>query len=374
MGADPRDERLLRTFLDLVVIDSPTGEEAAVAAYCVTALESAGCEVSLDDSQHVTGANVGNLVAVLPGTTASVLELSAHMDCVMPCRGVEPYIEDRIVRSAGETVLGADDKAGLAAAIECVRRLSEDGGPRPTVRLIFSVSEEIGLVGAKALMPESVVADLCLVLDAHGSPGGIVIASPTHYTFRAEFTGKAAHAGVEPEVGVSAIRIASDAVISMPNGRLDPETTANVGTIEGGVATNVVPERVVITGECRSIDPVRVEEVREAMDAAVRESTERGGGAVEIAWRREYTGFRLSDHDPAVQLVMAACRDVGVEPDTYATGGGSDANIIAELGIPTVALGCGMADVHSTSESLPVADLELLTRLLLAVARRMTGG
>jgi tripeptide aminopeptidase len=372
--ADPRDERLLRTFLDLVLIDSPTGDEAAVAAYCAAALEAAGCEVAFDRTQAVTAANVGNLIAVLPGTAPAVLELSAHMDCVMPCRGVEPYVEDGVVRSAGDTVLGADDKAGLAAAIECARRLTEDGPPHPTIRFVFTVSEEIGLVGAKALAPEAVVADLCLVLDAHGKPGGIVVASPTHYTFRATFTGKAAHAGVEPESGVSALRIAAEAITAMPNGRLDAETTANVGTIEGGVATNVVTAEVVITGECRSIDSARVEQVREQMDRVMRGAAARGGGEVEIAWKREYVGFRAADDNPSVELVMAACRDVGLEPHTYSTGGGSDANIIAALGVPTLALGCGMMGVHSTDESIEVSDLDALTALLLAVARRMSGG
>jgi tripeptide aminopeptidase len=372
--ADWRDERLLRTFLDLVLIDSPTGEEAAVAAYCTAALEAAGCEVSFDNTQALTGANVGNLIAVLPGALPAVLELSAHMDCVMPCRGVEPYVEDGVIRSAGDTVLGADDKAGLAAAIECARRLSEDGGEHPTIRFLFSVSEEIGLVGAKALAPEAAMADLCLVLDAHGAPGGIVVASPTHYTFRATFTGKASHAGVEPESGISALRIAAKAISDMPNGRLDTETTANVGTIDGGVATNVVCAEVLITGECRSIDPRRVEEVREEMDRCMRDAAEQGGGEVEIAWTREYIGFRAADDTPAVQLVMAACRDVGLEPHTYTTGGGSDANIIAELGVPTLALGCGMTDVHSTDESLAVADLEVLTAMLLAVVRQMSEG
>jgi tripeptide aminopeptidase len=369
--ADPRDERLLRTFFDLAIIDSPTGEEAGVAAYCAKALENLGCEVTFDDTQQVTGADVGNLIAGLPGTVPGVLALSAHMDCVMPCRGVEPYVEDGVVRSAGETVLGADDKAGLAAAIECVHRLLEDGGPRPGIRLLFSVSEEIGLVGAKALDPAAVTADLCLVIDAHGAPGGIVVASPTHYTFRAEFTGRAAHAGVEPESGVSALRIAAEAITAMPSGRLDAETTANVGTIEGGVATNVVTAKVVITGECRSIDPQRVEDVRAEMDRLMRESAERGGGAVDIVWTREYTGFRTTENAPEVQLVMAAAREVGLDPHAYSTGGGSDANIIAALGVPTLALGCGMTDVHSTDESIAVADLEVLTEMLVAVARRM---
>ncbi len=179
-------------------------------------------------------------------------------------------------------LLGADDKAGLAAAIECARRLVEDAEPRPTIRFVFTVSEEIGLVGAKALAPGAAVSDLCLVLDAHGAPGGIVVASPTHYTFRAEFVGKASHAGVEPESGISALRMAARAIIEMPNGRLDAETTANVGTIEGGVATNVVLRARAPYRRMPVYRPRPCRAVREQMDATMRRVAAEDGGEVEI--------------------------------------------------------------------------------------------
>lgn len=366
------DERLLSTFLDLVRIDSPSTRESACAVYCARELEAAGCSVRFDDTAEATGSDTGNLIAELPGTRPGVLVLSAHLDVVEPCVGVRPVIRDGIVFSAGDTVLGGDDKVGLAASIEAVRRLAEQGGDRPTVRCVFTVQEEVGLRGAKALAADDVAADLCLVLDADGAPGGIVNGAPTHYTFRATVAGRAAHAGVAPERGVSAVRIAADAIGRMPLGRLDDVTTANVGSIAGGTATNVVPARVQLTGECRSRDRARVEEVRGAMEAALVTAAANAGGAVEVDWTLEYEGFALPDTHPAVTTVWQACADAGLEPRTFGSGGGSDANIIAALGVPTVALSCGMTGVHGTEEELAVADLEALTRLVVAVARRFT--
>lgn len=371
MTTETARARLLETFLHLVRIDSPTTEEAACARYCADALRAAGCRVTFDDSAARTGSDTGNLVAELPGGTDAVLLLSAHMDVVEPCRGVEPVIQDGIVFSAGETVLGADDKAGLAAAIECVRRLAETDAPAPTVRCLFTVQEEVGLRGAKELADDAVKGDMCLVLDADGTPGGIVTAAPTHYTFKAAFIGKASHAGVAPESGISAIVMAADAISAIPVGRLDELTTANVGTIEGGSATNVITPRVDLTGECRSLDRARVEDVKAAMDAAMRQAADKHGGSVDIAWTLEYDGFRNAEDDPRLALVMDAVRDCGREPRTFSTGGGSDANVISALGVPTFALSCGMAGVHGVGEQIEIADLEALADICEAVARRL---
>lgn len=368
------DERLLDTFLDLVRLDSPSGSEATCAAYCHAALEAAGCTVRFDGSETVTGSDTGNLIAELPGTAPGMLVLSAHLDCVEPCRGVKPVVRDGLVFSEGDTVLGADDKAGLAAAIECVRRLAEQGGAHPTVRCVFTVQEELGLVGAKALAAEDCTGDLCLVLDADGTPGAIVVGAPTHYTFAAEFTGRAAHAGVQPEAGISAVKMAAEAICKLPIGRLDEATTANVGSVRGGSATNVISARCEVTGECRSRDRARVEALKSEMDATMREAAENAGGTVEILWHLEYEGFGLAENDPAVELVRAACADAGLQASTFKTGGGSDANIIAAMGVSTLALACGMSGVHGTNEQISVTDLEALGRLCVAVARRMAVG
>lgn len=363
--------RVLDTFLDLVRISSPTGHERGVAEYCEKALRDAGCSVRFDDTQEVTGSDTGNVIAVLPGNAPGVcIALSAHMDCVDPCEGVEPVIEGGVVRSAGETVLGGDDKVGVAAILEAVRRLSESGEAHADVKVLLTVGEEQGLNGAKALGREDASADVCLVLDADGPVGGIVTSAPTHYTFEAWFVGKAAHAGVEPENGISAITMAADAIARMPLGRLDERTTANIGTIQGGSATNVVAPNCTVTGECRSRDRERVEEVRSAMDAALKDAAASHGGSVDVAWELAYEGFDVSAESPAIALLQAACADIGVVPSRFATGGGSDGNIIAALGTPTLVLATGMTKVHTTDEELAIADLERLADLLVAVARR----
>ncbi len=364
--------RLISTFLELVRTDSPSGSERACASLCAEALSEAGCEVTFDDSAGVTGSDVGNLIATLPGQHGATLVLSAHLDCVDPCRGVEPVVEDGYIRSAGPTILGADDKAGLAAAIECVRVLAGAGAMRPTVKCVFTVQEEVGLKGAKALDPGATRGDACLVLDADGAPGGIVVAAPTHYTFVAEYEGVAAHAGVEPEKGRSAMVMAAEAVTRLPAGRVDELSTANVGTIVGGTATNVVPAHVRLTGECRSIDRRRVEEIREQMDRTLREAAVAHGGTCDVRWSLEYAGFSLPEDAPIVSLVRAACDDVGLTTRTFVTGGGSDANVIAAHGVPTVALSCGMEGVHGAGERISVTSLEALARLCVAVACRMS--
>lgn len=366
------DARLLETFLELVRIDSPPGCEAAAAAYCADALRAAGCDVWFDDSATTTGSDTGNLIAMLPGSVPGTLALSAHLDVVEPCRGIEPVVVDGIVASAGTTVLGADDRAGLAAIIESVRRLSESDQPHPSIRVIFTVLEETGLVGAKALRAEDTTCDLCLVLDAEGAPGGIVVAAPTHYTFRAEFRGRACHAGVCPEEGISAISMAADAIGRMHLGRLDADTTANLGSIRGGSATNVVAGRCDLTGECRSLDRDRVEEVRVAMTTAMRSAAEDAGGEVEIVWELAYEGFLHAEDSAEVLLVSRACERAGVEPHCYRTGGGSDANVLASLGVPVLALACGMMGVHGVQEQLAIADLVSITRVVAETAALMS--
>jgi tripeptide aminopeptidase len=237
--------------------------------------------------------------------------------------------------------------------------------------VVLTVSEETGLTGAKALSPEHVTGDLCLVLDAAGAPGDIVIAAPTHHTFRALFRGKASHAGVEPEKGVSAIAMAAKAVAKMHLGRLDDETTANIGTFEGGSATNVVAPEAELTGECRSLEHDRVLEVRAEMTTAMEDAARALGGTVDIEWTEEYHCFRFDPSDELVKIVKEAASDVGIESHTLETGGGSDGNVFTVLGVPTLVLAAGMSEVHGVSERLAVADMEALTQLVAAVARHM---
>jgi tripeptide aminopeptidase len=362
------EARLLATFLDLVRIDSPTGSEAACAQYCARRLEALGFDVRFDHSAEQTGSDVGNLIAELAGTSPKVLAFSAHLDCVEPCRGVQPLVENGVISSAGETVLGADDKAGIAAILEACERLVESDEPRASLKVLLTVQEEAGLIGAKHLADDAAACDLCLVLDAEGPPGGIVVGAPTHCTFIAEFVGRAAHAGVSPEKGVSAINMAADAIGRMRLGRLDESTTANIGAISGGSVTNVIAARCEVRGECRSHDSEVVEALREEMDGAMHDAAISAGGTVDVRWTREYEGFSSTEDDPHVQTVMRACEAVGLVPLTYRTGGGSDANILAAKGVPVLAIACGMQAVHSTDEHVAIADIESATAVCVAVA------
>lgn len=368
----PETSRLLDTFLAAVRIDSPTGEEAVFARWCAERLEELGGEVRTDASAAVTGSDTGNVIAEFPGTVSgTTLVFSCHLDTVEPSRGIEPVVRDGVVTSSGDTVLGADDKAGVAAVFETLARLREGGLARPHIRVLLTTGEEIGLHGAKALEPAACEGDLCLVLDADGPPGGIVVAAPTHFTFKATFSGRAAHAGVQPERGISAIRMAADAISRMRLGRVDAETTANIGTICGGCATNVIAPSCDMTGECRSLDAAKAECVRLEMDSAMRDAAERVGGGVAVEWVKEYVGYRFAYDDPLLLLVEGACGDAGLTPYRFETGGGSDGNVLAAAGLPTLVLSCGMDSVHCTDENVAVADIEAMVRLLLAVVARV---
>lgn len=368
---DTATPRVLTTFLEAVRIDSPSGEEARFAAWCADRLRAVGCSVRFDGSGPESGSDSGNLIAELPGSAAgTVVVLCAHMDTVQPGRGIRPVLADGIVRSSGDTVLGADDKAGIAGILEALQRISEAGTVTAPVRVLLTTGEELGLQGAKAISPADCTGDVCLVLDAHEPVGGIVGAAPTQYTFTAVFTGVPAHAGVEPEKGRSALVMTAKAVCAMRLGRLDAGTTANVGEIHGGGATNVVTASCTIRGECRSLDPATAEAVRLEMDRVMHAAAESGGGSVDVAWSKEYEGFRFGADDPKILLVAEACRDIGVTPHVFETGGGSDANILTAKGLPSIVISCGMTDVHSTGESIAVADLVALSDLLAAVLHR----
>jgi len=360
-------ERLLATFLEAVRIDSPSGEEAAFGAWCAERLKGLGATARFDDSSRATGSDTGNLIAEVPGDReGAVLVLSAHLDTVEPGRGIAPAVDGGVVRSSGGTVLGADDKAGVAAILEALARVAEQARPHAPLRVVLTVQEEKGLVGAKALADADIRGDLCLVLDAHGPVGRIIISAPTHHTFTATFEGVSAHAGVEPERGISAVAMAASAVCAMRLGRLDEETTANVGEVRGGGETNVVAASCLLTGECRSRDPEQAERIRLEMDEEMRLAARSAGGSVRIDWVKQYDGYRLAPDDERVALVERACAVAGVEPSLVVTGGGSDGSVLTARGLPSVVLSCGMTDVHSTQESVAVTDLDAMVRVLLA--------
>ena len=315
--------RLLDLFCEIVRIESPSRREAAMAARCADELRGLGFSVRFDDSAAQTGADTGNLVAHLPGTAPGRVVLSAHMDTVQPCAGIEPVVEDGVVRSAGDTILSADDKAGIAAILEGVRSVVEGGAPRPDVTVLLTTCEEQHLLGSGALAPDALPAGApCYVLDADGAPGTVITGAPCHWTLEAAFVGRASHAGVVPEAGVSAIQMAAASIEAMPLGRLDEATTANIGVIAGGRETNVVPEACTLRGECRSLYPDRAEVQKAAMTVALEQAAARFGGSVDIDWTFSYGAVLYDEDDALVQTAARAARAAGLEPCFRHDGGG----------------------------------------------------
>jgi tripeptide aminopeptidase len=348
-------DRLLNTFLGLARIDNPSGEEATIAAHVRGQIEEQGQTVK-EDILH-------NRVARVPGQGAPLL-LNAHMDSVAPCRGVRPVVAEGVVRSSGDTVLGADDLAGVAAIVEGVRATLERGAPHRAAEILFTVQEEVGLLGAVAFDTGKLNAREGFTLDSGGDFGGITVGAPAQDSLHAVVIGRAAHAGVAPEQGVNAIVVAGRALAAMPLGRIDHETTANIGIIKGGEATNIVPAQVELWGEARSHNQGKLAAQVRAMVAALEEAARAYDAAVRVELTHKYDAYRLSTDLPVVQRAVAALRAMGVEPRFEISGGGSDVNIFTGRGLSVANLSVGYRAIHSTDEHIAVADIERAAELV----------
>ena len=351
-------DRLVSTFLELVQIDSPSGHEEEIARHLTAELKSLGLTVERDTT--------GNVIGRLAGEGPPIL-LSAHMDTVEPGRGVKPVITNGIITSDGATILGGDDKSGVAVILEVLRALVEQGLAHPPLEVALTVSEEIGLEGAKGLDLNTLRAKKGIVLDSGGEIGAIVVSAPSQERIKAVVHGKTAHAGVEPEKGINAIVVAAEAIAAMPLGRIDEETTANIGRIQGGTATNIVPDRVEMAGEARSHDERKLEAQVRAMTEALKAAAGRHGATVEIDVEHSYSTFQLSEEDDIVRRAVAAAQSLGLTPALVPSGGGSDANIFNAGGIATINISAGMDKVHTTEERLAVDDLVKSAEFLLAI-------
>lgn len=352
--------RLLNAFLELARISSPSGHEEGVAAVIAEKLEALGASVELDTA--------GNLLARLDGG-GKPLMLAAHMDTGVPCERVLPVVKDGVIYSDGTTILGADDKAGIAIILEVVQTLVEADLAHSPLELLFTVREEIGLEGAKAFDLGRLRAEMGIGLDAGGDQGRIVVNGPQQNSYWAQVHGRAAHAAVSPEAGINAILVAAEAIVNMPLGRIDEETTANIGIISGGSATNVVPDLVTLRGEARSRCEAKLEKQTRAMIEALNNSARAHGATADIRTTCVYDGFKFDASNPIVKLVSDAMRSVGVEPLLRPTSGGSDANIFNAAGLDVVQISVGMQDVHTCGEHVALADMVTATQIVLACVR-----
>jgi tripeptide aminopeptidase len=363
--------RLVEEFLELVQIDSETKHEEIIAPIIIKKLEEMGFEVAQDDAHLRNGHGAGNIIATLKGSLdVEPIYFTVHMDTVVPGKGIKPEIrEDGYIYSDGTTILGADDKAGMAALFEMARRLKEQNIEHGTIQFIITAGEESGLAGAKELDPSMIIAKYGFAVDSNGEVGGIVTAAPFQARITAKIIGKTAHAGVAPEKGISAITLAAKAISKMNLGRLDEETTANIGRFEGGQATNIVCDEVNILAEARSIDESKLNAQTKHMKETFETVAEQFGGRAEVDVELMYPGFRAAETDKVVQVAMKAARAVDREPVLGISGGGSDANVIAGFGIPTVNLAVGYEEIHTTNERMPIKELEKLADYLVEIVK-----
>jgi tripeptide aminopeptidase len=359
---DVDEQAVLDTFLRLVRMDSPSGQEQAVADFLEPALRRLGCQTWRDAP--------GNLLARRPGrgrlAAAAPVLLSAHMDTVQPGTGIRPRVEEGVVRSDGTTILGADDKAGIAAILAALRAAEAAGADCLPVEVAFTVQEEVGLRGAKALDPGALRARQAVVLDSSGPVGTIVNRAPASDHLEVTVIGKAAHAGVAPEEGINALVAVAKALAAMRLGRIDAETTANFGVVEGGTATNIIPERISLKGEARSRDEAKLAAQTAHMVGLLRETAERQGARAEVTVERAYGAIDIPAGAPLIGTLQAAIRACGLEPRLQPTGGGSDANVFNAAGIVAVNLGVGFEGPHSVDERIAVRDLITCAAILRA--------
>ncbi|PWK14523.1 M20/M25/M40 family metallo-hydrolase [Tumebacillus permanentifrigoris] len=377
------EQRVLDTFLELVKIDTPSYFERPMADHLLQTLRELGLDVIEDEAgnQVLRGVGketrhllehekqTGNVIATLKGTVqgAPKLLFTAHMDTVVAAPGIQTHNDNGVIRTDGKTILGADDRAGIAALLEAIRFLQESNVEHGDLQFAFTIAEETGLYGSLYLDQQKIHADYAFVMDSGGPPDTIIVASPTEVDFTVLIYGKAAHSGVNPEDGLNAISVAADAISNLKLGRIDEETTINIGVIQGGEKTNIVCDRCEILGEVRSRNDQKLSEQLSKVHSAFQMAGEKWGAKVEVTEQKIYYGFNLSDEDEVVRLAQEGLRRVGIEPKLAPRGGGSDTNNLNAKGIPAVNLGVGANQDHTVEENLRVQDLVDATRLVVGI-------
>jgi len=359
---------VLELFLDLTALPSPPGQERAVADRIAGELRALELEVVEDGAAAEIDSSAGNLYTRLePTAEGTPLFFCAHMDTVQPTGPIEPVVADGVVRNAGGTILGADNKSAVVAMVEAARRVVERRIPHAGIELLFTPKEEVGLRGAQAFDCSRLAARVGYVYDQAGPVGEVILGAPNSMIMKITFTGQSAHAGMTPEEGRSAIAAAARAVADMRLGRIDEVTTANVGTIRGGVARNIVPDSCVLDAEARSHDEARLADLVQEMLDACSFAASLTGCDVEAQVERGFHGYRFGMSDEPVRLADAALRRAGREPSYALTGGGADANIFNTRGLACLNLANGMAEIHTPQEHIAVADLEAMVEVTLAL-------
>ncbi|MDR3205157.1 MAG: M20/M25/M40 family metallo-hydrolase [Deltaproteobacteria bacterium] len=368
---------ILKDFLEMVELPSNSFSERLLADYMKRKLSELGCLVEEDQAGEKIGGDCGNIIARWPGSAkASPILFSAHLDRVdnPGCIKAVVKMEDDLIVSDGTTILGADDATGLAAIIDGLRRIKQDGLVHGEVEIVLSVAEEVGLKGAKNLDCSQLKSKIGYVLDSAGPIGHIVNRAPTHKLLEAVFKGISSHAGVAPEKGLNAIKVAAAAITRIREGRLSPITTSNFGVIEGGKATNIVCDLVTLKGEVRSHDLKELEYYIAEVNQIFEQTASEFATEVELSWSEDYAGFYVVSDAPAILLVSKVLKSLGRAVEIKTGGGGMDGNIFNHRGITCVGLGSGCDNFHSPAESQSLSDLILCGRLVAGLIEAAAAG
>ena len=363
------EKRLLDQFFEFVQIDSESGNEKAMGERLVKELESLGLEVWTDKAGETFGSNGFNVFAKLPASgTGAAFEndapwlFSAHMDTVQPGNGIKPYVEDGVIKSGPDTILGGDDKSGICGIIEAVRVVLEKGLPHRAAEICFSIGEEGGMRGANVSKLES---SRGYIFDSSGDVGKVIIGAPGQIKVKATVLGKRAHAGLAPEEGISAIQAAAKGIAKMNLGRIDAETTCNIGVIKSEFATNIVPDTCEFFAEVRSRNLDKLNAQAKHMQDCLQAGCDELGAKLDCELITNYVSYSIDPAGDVVQPLLSAFERMGIEPLVTQGGGGSDANIYNQKGIPSVVLGTGMTKVHTKEETIKVENLNKTAELCL---------
>ncbi len=361
-------ERMLNEFFEMVKVTSLSKKEKVFAEVLTSKLQALGFETFIDNAGEKCEGNTGNVLARLKGNkSAPAVLFGAHMDTVVPGENINPRIVDDVIYSDGTTILGADDKAGIAAILEAIRHIKENNLPHGDIELAFTIAEEGGLFGAKYMDYSRLSSKMAFILDSSGEVGDVIVQGPAQMKLLATIIGKAAHAGVAPELGISAIQVAARAINNMKLLRIDGETTANVGAISGGTSTNIVCDSVALKFEARSLKLEKVEAQIKHMVECIEEACKEFSTTAKIDTEYNYPAFQLGLDTEIIKIVDAAIKSIGLNPSYRSTGGGSDTNVFNGNGLPSCTLAIGMNNVHTTSENIAVESMVKAAQLVSAI-------
>lgn len=363
-------ERLINNFKTLSAIDGIHGNEINIANKLISQLTQLGLEVKMDDAGKSFGGNAGNLKAFLPGNSdATPIFLNAHIDTIQSTKNLKHIQANGIIKTDGTTILGGDDRAGVAVVLEILQVIKDHSLKHGPIEVIFTVCEEAGMHGAKYLNRSEIAASYGFIFDCQASPGKFIIEAPGAYSFKAAVHGCSAHAAVSPEKGVHAIQIASKAIAQLKLGRWAETGMLNIGTIHGGTSINVIPDYVEITGETRNANESELEEQKQYIQNIFEKTALEMGGKVNIKFTEKYGGYQFKGDEKVVKVARQGIAASGLEPIPIKYPGGSDANVLNKKGLPTVNLGVGFKNAHSFQEYIEIENLLAAVNIGLNIIR-----